>query len=91
MKIKVNVIIYGKVQGVYFRFNTKNIAEKLGLTGWVRNTTDGKVEAVFEGDEKKIFNMIEWCSKGPSDAQVNKIEIIRKKYSKEYNNFSIIY
>ena len=91
MKIKVYVLIYGKVQGVWFRVNTKNIADNLGLTGWVRNTADGKVEAVFEGDEKKIFSMIEWCSKGPSNSKVNKIEIFRKKYSKEFDNFTILY
>ena len=91
MKIELYVLISGRVQGVWFRANTKNKADELGLSGWVKNTIDGKVEAVFEGDGKNIFNMIEWCSKGPSNAKVSKIEIIKKKYSKNYDNFSIIY
>jgi acylphosphatase len=91
MEKKVYVIIYGKVQGVWFRVNTKNKADELGIYGWVKNTDDGKVEAVFEGDEKKITKMIEWCSIGPSQAKVIKIEILKKKYIKEYNDFSIIY
>ncbi len=91
MKIKVYVIIYGKVQGVWFRYNTKNKANELGLYGWVKNIDDDKVEAVFEGEEQKIYSIIEWCSKGPPKAKVNKIEIFKKKYEKEYNNFSIIY
>ncbi len=59
MKIELYVLISGRVQGVWFRANTKNKADELGLSGWVKNTIDGKVEAVFEGDEKNIFNMIE--------------------------------
>jgi acylphosphatase len=91
MKIKLKVIISGKVQGVFFRVNTKNKAEQFGVNGWVKNTSDGKVEAVFEGDENKIYEMIEWCSKGPSNSKVTKIDIIKKKYKNEYDNFSIIY
>jgi acylphosphatase len=91
MKKKVYIIIYGKVQGVWFRLNTKNKADELGICGWVKNTEDGKVEAVFEGDENKITEIIEWCSKGPSKARVSKIEIFKKNYAKEYDDFSIIY
>ena len=90
MKIELYVLISGRVQGVWFRANTKNKADELGLSGWVKNTIDGKVEAVFEGDEKNIFKMIKWCKKGTSKAKVSKIEII-KKYSKNYDTFSIIY
>ena len=82
MKIELYVLISGRVQGVWFRANTKNKADELGLSGWVKNTIDGKVEAVFEGDEKNIFKMIEWCSKGPSKAKVSKIEIIKKNIQK---------
>jgi len=90
MKIKVYIIILGRVQGVWFRVNTKKKADELNLFGWVKNTDDGKVEAVFEGDEKKISNILEWCSKGPTKAKVSKIEIFKKKYIKKYDNFSII-
>lgn len=91
MDIKIKVLISGKVQGVFFRFNTKKNADELGLFGWVKNTKDGKVEALFEGDEKHIYKMIEWCSKGPSNSKVTKVDVFKKKYVKEYNNFSIIY
>ncbi len=91
MKKKVYVIISGKVQGVWFRAHTKNKAKELGINGWVKNTDDGKVEAIFEGDENNIYKILEWCSKGPLDASVSKIEIFNKKYSKEYNDFSIKY
>ena len=91
MKIKVHVIISGRVQGVWFRVNTKKKADELDLSGWVKNTEDGKVEAVFEGDEKNIYDMIRWCSKGSTNSKVSKIEIFKKKYIKEYDNFSIIY
>jgi acylphosphatase len=91
MDIKIKVLISGKVQGVFFRFNTKKNADELGLSGWVKNTKDGKVEALFEGDEKDIYKMIEWCSKGPSNSKVTKVDVFKKKYVKEYNNFSIIY
>ena len=52
MKQKVHVIISGLVQGVWFRSSTKNTAEQLHITGWVKNISDGKVEAIFEGEEK---------------------------------------
>lgn len=91
MKNKIYVIIFGKVQGVFFRFNTKKKADELNIFGWVKNTNDGKVEAVFEGDERKINNMIEWCLKGPINAKVEKIEIFNQKYKKEFDSFSIIY
>ncbi|MCJ2534242.1 MAG: acylphosphatase, partial [Candidatus Thermoplasmatota archaeon] len=54
MKSNVHVLISGRVQGVWFRTSTKQKAEQLGLTGWVRNTSDGSVEAIFEGVEKGI-------------------------------------
>jgi acylphosphatase len=91
MEIKIKVIISGRVQGVFFRLNTKKKADELELSGWVKNTKDGKVEAIFEGDERYIYKMIEWCSKGPSNSKVTKVDIFKKKYVKEYDNFSIIY
>lgn len=91
MNIKINAIISGKVQGVWFRANTKKKADELEISGWVKNTEDGNVEAVFEGDEKNVYKLIRWCSKGPANSKVTKIDIIKKKYTKEFNNFSIIY
>ena len=81
MKKRAHVLISGRVQGVWFRSSTKNIAEQFDLTGWVKNTSDGKVEAIFEGEEDNIIQMIKWCHKGPVNAKVDNIDI-------KYENFS---
>ena len=90
MKMKLHVKIYGKVQGVWFRINTKKKADELGVNGWVKNTMDGGVEAIFESKENEIYNMMNWCLRGSPNSKVEKIEINIKKYSNEYTNFSII-
>ncbi|RLF46791.1 MAG: acylphosphatase [Thermoplasmata archaeon] len=69
------VRIYGRVQGVWFRANTKEMADKLGLKGWVRNMPDGSVEAVFEGDDENVEKAIEWCHRGPPLARVDRVEV----------------
>lgn len=72
---KAHLLISGRVQGVFYRAFTKEVAESLGLKGWVRNLRDGRVEAVFEGDEDKISIAIERCKEGPPYAKVDNIEI----------------
>jgi len=89
MKSTVHVVISGRVQGVWFRANTKQKAEQLGMTGWVRNTADGKVEALFEGDEKHIQEMIDWCHRGPPMAQIDNVEITEQSSSNGFDGFSI--
>ena len=88
MKSKVHVIISGRVQGVWFRASTKNKAEQLGINGWVRNKPDGNVEAVFEGDEKIIKEMLEWCNHGPPLAKVDNVEVEKQPLSDEFDKFS---
>lgn len=90
-KARAHVFISGLVQGVFFRWNTKKMADKLQLSGWVRNLPDGRVEAIFEGDKESIEKMIEWCKKGPSEAIVEKVEIIWEEYKSEYKGFKIVY
>lgn len=72
---RAHVRIYGRVQGVWFRANTKEMAKKLRLKGWVRNMPDGSVEAVFEGDDESIEKAIEWCHHGPPLARVDRVEV----------------
>ena len=72
---RAHVRIYGKVQGVWFRAHTKEMAEKLDIKGWVRNVPDGSVEAVFEGDDEKVEKIIEWCHRGPPLARVERVEV----------------
>ena len=87
MNVRVHVFISGKVQGVFFRSSTKDMAEELGLSGWVRNLPDGRVEAVFEGEEKKVEKMVEWCRKGPEYAIVTGVEMIPEPYKGEFSGF----
>lgn len=91
MNSRVNVIISGRVQGVWFRAGTKQKADQLGLTGWVKNSSDGCVEAVFEGDEKTIQEMLEWCHIGPSYAKVKDVKITKQSPLNDFNDFSIRY
>ena len=72
---RARVVIHGRVQGVFFRAETRDRARSLGLDGWVRNTGEGSVEAVFEGDRDRIESMLVWCRRGPSLAQVDTVDV----------------
>jgi acylphosphatase len=90
-KTQVHVVISGQVQGVWYRASTKQKAEELGLTGWVKNTAQGNVEAVFEGDESTVNQMIAWCRKGPPLAQVTDVKITRKRFSGTFAGFAVLH
>ena len=91
MKSKVHVVISGQVQGVWFRASTRDKAQQLGLTGWVKNTAEGNVEAIFEGEEQQVQQMIDWCHHGPPQAQVYNVEVQKKPVSQSFEQFSIEY
>lgn len=74
----VQVLISGRVQGVYYRGWTMQTALRLGLTGWVRNRFDGQVEAVFAGEPSAVAEMLEACKRGPPDADVADVHIVRE-------------
>ncbi|HUH65068.1 MAG TPA: acylphosphatase [Syntrophales bacterium] len=88
---RMHVIISGRVQGVFFRAYTRETAVHLKLKGWVRNLGDGSVEAVFEGDDKNVESMLEWCRKGPPHAVVKNVEATAETYSGEFHDFRITY
>lgn len=88
-KIRAHVHIYGRVQGVYYRQTAFQKAVELGLKGWVRNLTDGAVEAVFEGDEAAVNQMLEWCKEGPSMARVSHVEIEKQPCLDSFEDFRI--
>ncbi len=90
-KKRVHVFISGRVQGVFFRAYTQEEARRLGLRGWVRNLPDGRVEAIFEGEEKAIEEMIRWCHKGSPGARVTGVEVIEEPYTGEFSDFRIRY
>ncbi len=90
MKTRVHCFVSGKVQGVSFRSYTLSIAEKLGLTGWVRNLPDERVEIIVEGEEKDIEKFVELLSKGPMLSRVDEVKVEKEKYTGSFSNFEII-
>jgi acylphosphatase len=87
----MRVIVHGQVQGVAFRHYTHRRAEEVGVSGWVRNRPDGSVEALFEGPEKAVRNMVEWCRSGPPAALVERLEVSQEDYRGEFDSFNITY
>jgi acylphosphatase len=90
-KGRVHVLIRGYVQGVFFRASTRDMANSLGLTGWVRNLPDGSVEAVFEGLRDILKKAVQWCHKGPPGAAVTKVDEKWLNYTGEFERFDIKY
>jgi acylphosphatase len=74
-RTRAHVFVSGTVQGVYYRANTRDAARELGVDGWVRNLSDGRVEAVFEGPENAVEEMVEWCHTGSPAAEVEDVEV----------------
>ena len=75
--ITCNLIIHGKVQGVFFRNTAKEKALKHNIGGWIRNNADGTVEATVTGEEKNVQAFIEWCKRGPANALVEDVLVTR--------------
>lgn len=86
---RAHVFISGRVQGVSFRWYTQRKAEELGLTGWVRNLSDGRVEAIFEGDEKAVRNAVAWCQVGPRSARVDDVDVTYGEPTHDFRRFQI--
>jgi acylphosphatase len=91
MRVRVHVSVSGHVQGVFFRARTQEQAERLGVSGWVRNLRDGGVEAVFEGEREKVDEMLGFCRKGPPGARVSDVEVRWEDYSGEFSGFQVRY
>ncbi|MGB9740613.1 MAG: acylphosphatase [Candidatus Bathyarchaeia archaeon] len=91
MMIRVHVFVSGRVQGVFFRSETRYEARKRGVKGWVRNLPDGRVEAVFEGEEKSVKELIEFCERGPPGARVTNVDVFWEKFTGEFRDFEIRY
>lgn len=88
---KVHVFISGKVHGVFFRAGIRDLASNLGINGFVKNLPDGRVEAVFEGNEGSVNEMIQFCRKGPSGAEVTDIKVFEEKPENSLEDFEILY
>jgi acylphosphatase len=74
-KARARVVVHGRVQGVFFRAETRDRARSFGVAGWVRNAPDGTVEAVFEGDRERVESLVEWCRGGPPLAAVTGVDV----------------
>lgn len=83
------ILIFGHVQGVGFRYGVSEKARDLNLKGWVRNTENGSVEIMASGQEKDLKRLIKWCYNGVEGAEVEKVETEWKEHFGEFNNFLI--
>lgn len=90
-KARAHLLISGRVQGVFYRAFTREMASYLGLCGWVRNLPDGRVEAIFEGNKDMIEEAIRRCYSGPPGARVDDINVNWEEYKGEFQDFGIRY
>jgi len=87
--IRAHVTIQGRVQGVFFRVETRRAARGYGVSGWVQNLPDGSVEAVMEGTRRQVEQLVDWCRKGPPHARVDKMDVRWKSATGEFHSFNI--
>jgi acylphosphatase len=73
--VRQRVVVYGSVQGVFFRDSLRRLAEQHGVSGWARNTSEGTVEAVFEGEAEAVERLVSFAHTGPSDARVEAVDV----------------
>ena len=86
---RTEIQVYGRVQGVFFREETRQMAVSLGLVGWVKNEPDGSVKIVAEGPEEKLRELEEWCRKGPRSAKIRDIQVEWKEAKGKFEEFEI--
>jgi len=91
VKIRAHVFVSGLVQGIFFRSKTSAEARRQGVTGWVRNLFDGRVEAVFEGEEEPVKRLLGFCRTGPAGARITKVDVVWETYTGEFDSFEIKY
>lgn len=84
---QVQVLVRGRVQGVFFRASAQREARRLGVTGFARNRSDGTVEMVAEGDEEVLRDFIGWAHKGPSAARVDNVDVRWRAFTGEHHDF----
>ena len=88
-KLRLHIWVSGKVQGVYFRGSTRELADKLGICGWVKNLDDGRVEALLEGEEEKVEQLMQFVREGPGGAEVHTVESVKESGEAQYTEFSV--
>ncbi|MBI5642522.1 MAG: acylphosphatase [Deltaproteobacteria bacterium] len=90
MKKRAHIVVQGIVQGVFFRASTVDVAEAHGVYGWVKNNPDGTVEAVLEGEEKAVKEVIAWCRVGPPRARVDDVTVEWEPFKNEFDDFRAV-
>ncbi len=90
-KERIHLIIKGRVQGVGFRYWCREMAQQLGVTGWVRNLFNGDVEVVAEGSSEQLNELLKWCRKGPPYAFVKDVTVSYEPATDEFSDFDITY
>jgi acylphosphatase len=74
----LQLLIKGKVQGVFYRATAKKVADKFGVTGWIKNTKDGNVKVMVTGTREQLDEFTEWCKQGPDKAAVDNVSVIEE-------------
>ncbi len=87
---RVNVTVTGDVQGVFFRSFIRQNALDLGVNGYVRNEGKAKVEAVFEGKDKDVDDLVKLCKKGPAGAKIKNVQVKEERYLNEFLGFNVV-
>ncbi len=85
------IIISGKVTGVFFRVHVRDMAKDLRITGYVKNTPERELLVVAEGEEKALKKLIDFCKKGPKEANVGNIKVKKEAFKNEFDDFLIEY
>jgi acylphosphatase len=86
---RIQMVVRGRVQGVFFRASAQREARQLGLSGWVKNRPDGSVEIVAEGEEDQVKDLLAWAQHGPTTARVDKVDTKWRSYTGEFSDFRI--
>ena len=86
---RVHLLVSGRVQGVFFRQNSVEKAQGLGLTGWVKNRRDDTVELLAEGEKEQLQKLVDWCHQGPRAAVVTNVQVSWEPAKGEFDNFDV--
>lgn len=89
-KVRARIIVEGLVQGVYYRATATDVSKKHGVCGWIKNNTDGTVEAILEGDKEDVNQVISWCRIGPIRARVDRVVVHWEEFKDEFDDFTAL-
>jgi len=87
--VRAEIVVKGRVQGVFFRASAQQQGLQLGLTGEVRNLPDGSVEAIVEGEKRAVDDFVDWCRRGPPSAEVEAVEVKLRPPRDEFRTFTV--